>query len=204
MTETAAWSRIPPQTGVGFRLGRGATLEVMDPQGEQVADLVAFDESREQWLSSGRTLDYANTIYLTTGHTLYSNRSEPMFEIVADDVTRHDFLLAPCSPEMFERIYGFGPGHPSCFQNLAGALAPFGVAPDRIPTAFNIFMNVTVAPTGELAVMPPLSGPGDAISLRAEMDLIIGLTACSAEQSNNWSFKPIDYRVTHPGPKSAG
>jgi uncharacterized protein len=31
------------------------------------------------------------------------------------------------------------------------------------------------------------------------MDLIIGLTACSAEQSNNYSFKPIAYEII-PGP----
>ena len=32
---------------------------------------------------------------------------------------------------------------------------------------------------------------GDRITFRAEMELVIGLTACSAELSNNWSFKPI-------------
>ena len=31
--------------------------------------------------------------------------------------------------------------------------------------------------------------------LRAEMDLVCGLTACSAEDSNNGSFKPIDYAI---------
>jgi hypothetical protein len=195
MTDGETWQRISPQSGVAFRVERGSTLTVADPDGEQVADLVAFDARGEQWLSSGRTLDYASTIYLTEGHTLYSNRSEAMLAITADDVKRHDFLLAPCSPEMFERLYGFGPGHPSCYENLAGALAPFGIRPDRIPNAFNIFMNVAVAPTGELSVRPPLSKAGDRIVLRAEMDLIVGLTACSAEESNNWSFKPIDYRI---------
>jgi uncharacterized protein YcgI (DUF1989 family) len=27
------------------------------------------------------------------------------------------------------------------------------------------------------------------------MDLIVGVTACSAEMSNNYSFKPIDLEV---------
>ena len=30
---------------------------------------------------------------------------------------------------------------------------------------------------------------------RAEMDLIVGLTACSAEMSNNYRFKPIAYGI---------
>ena len=33
------------------------------------------------------------------------------------------------------------------------------------------------------------------IELRAEMDLVCALTACSAEGSNNGTFKPIDFAV---------
>ena len=33
------------------------------------------------------------------------------------------------------------------------------------------------------------------LRLRAAMDLVIGLTACSAYASNGGSFKPIDYRI---------
>ncbi|MGL4314742.1 MAG: urea carboxylase-associated protein, partial [Sphingomonas sp.] len=43
--------------------------------------------------------------------------------------------------------------------------------------------------------LPPVSKAGDHIRLRAAMDLIIGLTACSAPASNGGSFKPIDYRI---------
>jgi len=28
--------------------------------------------------------------------------------------------------------------------------------------------------------------------------MVVGLTACSAEMSNNYSFKPIDYEVLPP------
>ena len=79
--------RLPPQTGAGFILNQGERLRVVDPLGEQVSDLIAFThDDPKEWLSSGRSIDYANTIYLTTGHTLYSNRSRPMFTIVSDDV----------------------------------------------------------------------------------------------------------------------
>ena len=188
--------RMPPQTGAGFLLAKGQHLRVTDPMGEQVSDLVAFArEDKREWLSSGRSLDYANTIYLTTGHVLYSNRSRPMFTILADDVGRHDFLLTPCSIETFRIIYNHQGDHPSCFGNLAENLRPLGIEPDEIPTTFNIFMNVEIDPSGELKIGPPRSRPGDSILLRAEMDLIVGLTACSAEMSNNYSFKPIDYQV---------
>jgi uncharacterized protein YcgI (DUF1989 family) len=188
--------RLEPQTGTAFRLTKGELLTVIDLEGEQVADLVAFNGNDPgEWLSSGRSIDYANTIYLTKGHTLYSNRSIPMFSIVEDDVGRHDFLLTPCSPETFQIIYKNTAPHPSCFENLRRNLEQFDIPADQIPTTFNIFMNVEVAANGTLSILAPRSRPGDSITLRAEMDLIVGLTACSAEMSNNYAFKPIAYRV---------
>lgn len=187
---------LDPQTGVGFLLGRGEVVRVIDPEGEQVSDLVAFvrDDATE-WLSSGRSIDYNNTIYLTTGHILYSNRSRPMFTILDDRVGKHDFLLTPCSQEMFRILYGVEGYHPSCFGNLATNLARYGIAGHQIPTTFNIFMNVDVGPSGVLTIGPPLSRAGDFVELRAEQDLVVGVTACSAEKSNNNRFKPIDLEV---------
>lgn len=189
--------RIPPRSGTAFRLQAGATLTVIDPQGSQVADLLAFNaDDVGEVISSGRTLDYAETIYLTTGHILYSNRSRPLLTIIDDTVGTHDFLLTPCSVDTFLHFYPDEPIHRGCFGNLAEALAPYGITPDRIPVAFNCFMNVPVdGETGKLTVLPPRSKAGDRIAFKAEMDLVIGLTACSALASNGGSFKPIDYKI---------
>ena len=188
---------IAPRSGVAFTLDRGQRLTVIDPQGEQVADLLAYNRhDTGEVLSSGRTLDYASRIYLTTGDPLYSNRSNVMLRIVEDTVGRHDFLLTPCSKDTFRIIYGDTDPHRGCFGNLAAALAPYGIGPDQIPIAFNCFMNVPIdAATGAITVEPPLSRAGDHITFEAQADLIIGLTACSALQSNNGSFKPIHYRI---------
>ena len=188
---------IPPRSGTAFTLDAGQTLTVIDPRGVQVADLLAYNRADlREVISSGRTLDYAETIRLTTGHLLYSNRSRPMLEIVADDVGVHDFLLTPCSYATFHHFYPDEPPHRGCFGNLAAALAPYGVTEDMIPIAFNCFMNVPIdGATGRLQVLPPISKAGDRIVFRAAMDLVIGLTACSAGASNGGSFKPIEYRV---------
>ena len=187
---------IPPRSGTAFTIREGDLLTVIDPKGMQVADLLAFNAADlDEVISSGRTLDYAETIRLTTGHVLYSNRSRPMLTIVEDTVGMHDFLLTPCSVDTFRHFYPDQPEHRGCFGNLVAALSPWGIGPDRIPTAFNCFMNVPVAPDGRLTVEPPLSRAGDRIGFRAEMDLVIGLTACSAFASNGGSFKPIAYRV---------
>lgn len=189
-------TRIPPQTGTAFRLREGQQLRVIDPLGEQVSDLFAFaDSDHTCWLSSGRSLDYASKIYLTTGDILYSNDSRPMFTIVADTVGRHDFLLTPCSQRMFEILYRHQGHHPSCFENLYTSLRRFGIEPHQISTTFNIFMNVAVNVEGIVQVGIPMSRAGDSMNLRAEMDLVCGLTACSAEGSNNGTFKPIDFEI---------
>lgn len=188
---------LDPQTGSALLLGGGETLRVIAPTGAQVADVVAFaaDDTRE-WLSSGRTIDYAGTIYVSTGTVLYSNRSRPMLTMTVDTAGRHDFLLASCSLEMFRKLYGVEGHHPSCFENLSASLAAHGIPPDRIPTTLNLFMTVTPDPaTGRIVIGPPSSRPGDHVDLRAECDLVVGVTACSAEITNDGSLKPIDVEV---------
>lgn len=187
---------LEPRTGAALLLKRGQTLRITDPLGEQVSDLVAFaaDDPRS-WLSSGRTIDYANTIYLTTGHVLYSNDSRPMLVIGEDRVGRHDFLLTPCSPDTFRMLYGDDGRRPSCYGNLCHHLERFGIQPHQIPTTFNVFMNVDVGADGTLTIGPPRSKAGDFAEFRAEMDLVVGITACSAEKSNNHRWKPIEFEV---------
>jgi uncharacterized protein YcgI (DUF1989 family) len=194
---TADTITIPERSGTAFLLPQGATLTVIDPKGKQVADLLAFNaDDIGEVISSGRTLDYAESISLTMGDKLYSNRSRVMLDIIGDTVGRHDFLLTPCSIDTFLHFYPDLPPHRGCFGNLAEALAPYGVVPDQIPVAFNCFMNVPVdGTTGKLRVLPPTSRAGDSIAFRASMDLIVGLTACSAPDSNGGTFKPIHYRI---------
>ena len=190
-------TRIPPRSGTAFELAKGASLTVIDPEGSQVSDLLAYNaQDVREVISNGRTFDYEETLHLSIGNRLWSNRSNPMLSIVEDTVRRHDFLLTPCSTATFEHFYPDKPVHRGCFGNLAEALEPYGIGPDDIPTAFNVFMNVPVdGESGLIAVKPPVSKAGDRIVLRAEMDLIIGLTACSAYDSNGGSFKPIDYEL---------
>ena len=191
--------QIEPRTGAAFKLRKGQVLRVIDPCGMQVADMLAYNaDDVGEVVSNGRTFDYEESIAITTGNRLWSNRSRPMLTIEDDTVGRHDFLLTPCSEATFRHFYPEQPVHRGCLGNLADALSPYGIQRDMIPCAFNIFMNVSVDQSGKLQVRPPLSGAGDHIRFRAEMDLIIGLTACSAYASNGGTFKPIQFEVEEP------
>ncbi len=188
---------IPPQSGAAFLLKKNQRLTVIDIEGEQVSDFICYNlHDKLEYLSSGRTIDYAETIYLTKGHKFYSNRSNVMFSMIEDTVGKHDFLLTPCSAEMFRIIYGHAEPHRGCFGNLREALQEYGILPDNIPTCFNIFMNVPVdGTTGKVSVLPPISKAGDHIVMEASMDLIVGMTSCSAGLSNNFNYKPIGYKI---------
>ncbi len=187
---------IPPRSGTAFTLKAGQMLRVIDPEGGQVSDMLAFmaGDVREA-LSNGRTFDYEETIRLTAGNRLWSNRSNAMLEIIEDRAGVHDFLLTPCSHATFRHFYPDKPEHRGCFGNLAEALAPFGISDDALPVAFNIFMNVPVGPSGRLRVDPPATQAGDYIRFRALADLVVGLTACAAYDSCGGSFKPIHYAL---------
>ena len=187
---------IASQSGVAFELNKGDFLTVIDPLGKQVSDMVLFNKNDiKEKISSGKTMDFEETILLTKGNFLWSNRSQKMMEIKKDTNGRNDFLLAPCSPETFKIMYNNPNYHPSCLVNLYHNLFSYGIELDDIPTAFNIFMNVVFSDTGKLTVLPPTSIAGDFVKFQAQMDLIIGLTACSAETSNGGSFKPIHYII---------
>jgi len=187
---------IKRQSGAAFKLKKGQKLKVIDPEGEQVSDMVLFNaEDTREKISSGKTLDFEESILISTGNYLWSNRSRKMMQILEDTNGRNDFLLAPCSPETFQIMYKNSEYHPSCFENLYTNLRKFNIEPDDVPTAFNIFMNVQFDEKGKLSVDPPLSKAGDHVLFEAKMDLIVALTACSAEDSNNGSFKPIHYTI---------
>ena len=187
---------IPPQTGLAFTVKKGEIIRVIDTDGEQVSDLVCFAEKDSgEYFSSGRTVDYNSRLFLTEGHVLYSNRSRPMLTIVADHVGSHTCLYAPCSQEMFEISYGVREPHPNCLDNLNINLAAFDVNADHIAAPFNIFLNVSISEQGELGILPARSSAGDFVELRAEMDLIIGITACSAGACNNYHCTPVDVEI---------
>jgi uncharacterized protein YcgI (DUF1989 family) len=163
-----------------------------------VSDFFCFAAAdHAECFSSGRTIDYKNSLYVGSGDLLYSNRSGVMAMIVSDTCGVHDMTLTPCSQQTFDILYPefSGAAHPSCFANLAGALAPFDIGPDQISTTLNIFMDVWTDLDGELHIDPPPSRPGDQVTIRAEIDLVVAITACSAEKSNNGVCKPIDFRV---------
>lgn len=174
---------VPAAGGLAVRLKQGQRLRILDVEGGQTGDLVAYSADGAERLSNGRTFDYGGKIYVSTGDVLWSDRSNPMLTIVADEVGRHDMLYAACSREMYRLQYD-AHDHPNCHDNLGAALRELGIDPCFLPTPLNLFMNVEVDPEGRLAIVAPRTRRGASMTLRAEMDLAVAVSACPAATCN--------------------
>lgn len=182
------------QTGAAVRLRAGDVLRIVALHAEQVADLTFFDaHDTRDGFSSGRTIDYNESIDLRTGDTLYSHRSIALARVVEDTVGVHDILLTPCSRTMFARRGQ--DAHASCHENLYTNLARYGITSDDIRSTVNVFMDVRVNADRTIALFPPPVKPGDRFAVVAVTDCIAGVTACSSEVTNAGTCKPIAFEV---------
>jgi len=188
---------IPASSGRALTLGRGETLRVIDIEGSQACDLVCFNlEDPSECLSPARTRLWHWRVRISTGDQLISNRQRPMMTITEDTVGVHDLLLASCNRRLYTDYFRVGP-RDGCFELLAQALAPHGVSVDRVPDPFNLFTNTAVEDERQMVIRPPVSRPGDHVDLRADMDLLVGLTACPEDITvcNGRNCTPIGVEV---------
>ena len=184
-------------TGIGIPVQAGQRVVVVDLAGGQVVDFFAeCVENEWEFLSTGVTIDCNESLRLQIGHHLYSNLYRPMFQILEDDVGEHDLLHPCCRPEMYDFFYHNGTGHPNCLDNINRSL---GTSRPMIHPV-NLFMHTKINQDGTISVEPPLSTAGSKIVLKAEMDMRIGVAACSVSESscNSGKCTPVKVIVESP------
>lgn len=177
-------------SGICIEVLPGQEVAVIDLEGGQVVDFFAENaENREEFLSTGVTIDCNESLRLKVGDGIYSNRYRKMFEILYDEVGEHDLLHPCCRPEMYDFFYQNGKDHPNCLDNINHSL---GEARPIIQPV-NLFMHTKLYSDGRISVEPPVSKPGDQIILRADMHMRLGIAACSVSESkcNNGACTPV-------------
>lgn len=189
-----------PRGWIAREIAQGEVLRVVDLEGKQVGDLIAFnraDLTEKFWISN--TIRLNGTVFMTTGHVLYSELSNPMFTIVADTCGRHDLLAGSCNAEIDKARYGVD-GHYGCVENFLAALAPYGIARRDIPMSLNLFMNCPVEASGAWQIAAPVSKAGDFVDLRAEMDCLLALSNCPQDLNpcNDGRLKPLQLVIYRP------
>jgi len=198
---------VPANSGWAAELKRGQILRLF---ATTTADFVCFSlyNLRERF-DQARTKVYAMKLFLTTGDKLLSRSNQNLMTIVEDTYRNgtHDLQLGMCSAYRYQRAKQEGkvreiwhgdvklPDH-GCTENLSGALKPYGIPPEDIPSPFNIFQTMKIdGATGRMEHTTIRPSPGTYIDLRAEMDLLVALSACPDPTVGG---KPIDTTIYEP------
>jgi uncharacterized protein YcgI (DUF1989 family) len=166
-------------------------------EGQQVADVILLNRhDLKERLSIRYSLTLNAQSNLTTGHTLYSIDCNPLATIVGDSVGRHDWGGAFCSEPLNRLRYGAA-GTPNCRDNFARVLAGYGFEKADVTDGcnLNLFMNFEVRPDGSRGVGLPFSAAGDYFDLRAEMDLLVAVSACPQELNPCNAYNPTPVRA---------
>jgi uncharacterized protein len=188
-------SVLPPNSHWGRILRKGQTLRIVDLEGTQAVDFLCYnaDDPSERY-NAADTMKYAGTIFLTTGHGIYSDMGRRLFTIVQDSCGRHDTIGGCCSAASNRVRYGVH-DTPNCRENFLRALAPFGLGKKDIVANVNWFMNVPVGPDGAMGIADGLSKRGDHVELRAEMDVLAVISNCPQTRNPCNGFTPTPIRV---------
>lgn len=201
MLDRAQRILIPAGEARAFVLPRGRSFRLIQVEGEQVADAIFFNANDYR-----ETFHAGHTAYMAclegTGNIrrvtkLYSKppRENVMLTVTDDPAGLHfAFIGNRCSRLIYRtRDHVSAPPHRTCQDNLAEAIAPYGLTPDDVPDVFNIWMNVEIDHDHRFLVKPPLVQKDDYIEMRAEMDCLAAISACPSDIApvNNFRIKPL-------------
>jgi uncharacterized protein len=188
---------ISKNSGRAYVVKKGQRLRIA---GKSIVDFVAFnfDDLTERF-DQARTKTNQVKIFISTGDVLFSKRNNPMLTIVEDTFTegRHDLQKGMCSRKRFEmvaqgkskRVFAEGvdinpkapqeiPDH-GCFENLSNALKDWKIAPEDIPSPFNIFQCMRIDPDTGIMYDTMIRPKDEAhVDFRAEMDCLVAASAC--------------------------
>lgn len=189
---------LPARGGTAFEVKKGQIVRVEDVEGEQPADFIcyALDNLAEKFWAA-HTAKINGTIYITTGHVLWSDLARPMMTVVEDTVGVNDIVCGSCSHVL--DVVRYGPekaGPKGCMDLFEEAIRPWGLERKDIPMCFNIFLDYPVEEGGRVTITKdPVSKPGDHLDLRAEMDLLVAITACPQENNPCCGYNPTPLRI---------
>ena len=170
---------VPAREGRGVRVAAGRRFRVIDVEGGQVADTFAFRaDDVSEYHSAEHTRAYVSRLFPRPGEPFVTNRRRPIL-VLEEDASPgiHDMLCAACDPERYTGL-GVQGWHASCQENLRRAMAELGFDHVGVPQPINLFMNIPVGEDGELGWEPAPTRAGDSVTLRAELDCVVVVSAC--------------------------
>jgi hypothetical protein len=186
---------VPPREALCAEVPAGALFRIRCLDGPQVGDLNLWNaRDLSERFYAGKTRALHGT-HLSTGDRLWSGfpHLRPMATILrdsldwygfdADGASVHDVIGTRCDPYT-ARLLGGGDYHRCCHSNLTRALAgarglPTAEAEGLVHDVLNVFMCTGfTADTHQYFMKASPVRPGDSLDCVAEIDLLVGLSAC--------------------------
>jgi len=194
--------RVDRSTAESYTVRAGQYLQIIDVEGRQCSDFLAFDSSQldggvERGLDGTATRSLMGNAYPQPGlhGKFYDQDFQPLVEVVRDTVGRHDTFALACHAKYYADM-GY-PGHVNCTDNFNRKLAGYGIAARSGWPGLNLFYNTSFDAHNQLVGDEPWSRPGDYVLMRAMTDLVCATSACpdDIDPSNAWVPTDIHVRV---------
>jgi urea carboxylase-associated protein 1 len=188
---------VAPRTPWSAKVPAGATIEIVDLEGNQAVDCLFYvaDDTAERY-SAPDTVARQGSIFLTTGTQLRSNLGRTLLTVVADELGRHDTIGGACSKESNTLRYGHHTkAQHACVENFLAEGARWGLGKRDLVSNVNWFMNVPVEADGALGIVDGLSGPGRSLTLEAHVEVLTLISNCPQINNPCNGFDPTAVRV---------
>ena len=193
---------VPAADGRAYQIKAGDYIQIIDGQGRQCTDFLAFSQSAldrniERFIDSTATRSMIGHAYPQPGMAskFFDQDLTPLVEIVQDTCGRHDTFGHACTARTYH-LQGY-PDHDNCSDNISREMAAYDVGSRASWPAINFFFNTEVANGGIIRSDDGWSRPGDFILMRALTDLVCVSTSCADDLSpiNGWNPTDIQIRV---------
>ncbi|HTN72661.1 MAG TPA: urea carboxylase-associated family protein [Methylomirabilota bacterium] len=199
---------VPYNTGWAAEMNKGQVIRIT---ATTTVDFVCMKlQNLLERFDQARTKVYNMKLFITTGDKLMGRNNQHMMTILADGFKNgtHDLQKGMCSGYRFQLAKQEGrlgeyyprqiteiPDH-GCYENLSRALAPYKIAPEDIPSPFNLNQHMKIdGATGRMEHTQIRPNPGNYMDLRAEMDLLAAFSACPDLPVGG---KPVDVMIYAP------
>ncbi|QRG06387.1 urea carboxylase-associated family protein [Xanthobacter dioxanivorans] len=188
---------VPANAPFSCVVKKGQSVRIVDLEGQQAVDTLFYraDDFMERY-SSQDTLRVQGSAYVSTGTRLISSEGNVMLTVTADTSGRHDTSAGACSCEANTVRFGHQVKYlHACRENFVMEVTKHGMSKRDIVPNINFFMNVPVEPSGELAIVDGISGPGDYVEMLAEMDVLLVISNCPQINNPCNGFNPTPIQV---------
>ncbi len=182
---------IPARHAKAALVTKGQKLRVINTYGTQVVDCWAFNpDNMGEFMSMEHCRVKLERYRPRKGDAMITNLRRPILKILNDTADGvHDTLLAACDRYRYQDL-GCKEYHRNCTDNLWEAMVEAGYKPVETPSPFNLWQNTPVEVNGVIRPNPPVSQKGDNILFRAEMNLVICLSACPQDITSINGHRP--------------